>query len=203
MMLALALLALLAGGCRGPQPCVAVSSPDQTGQPVKRYDEFTRVTSISSAFVLTPDQEWTLAEEREDGLIHWGIELWLRANSAAPTVDIAARVSCLHRGEQDDCVDCDNVCTPATGRVELLADGQPIALPAAKFRRIPGSTPEGESATASTILLAAPAAALAPLEHARSVKLRVCGSIVATLTAAEADNLREFMRHLQFMMAPR
>ena len=58
-------LALLASGCRGPQPCVAVSSADQTGQPVKRYDEFTRVTSISSAFVLTPDQEWTLAEERE------------------------------------------------------------------------------------------------------------------------------------------
>ena len=198
-------LALLASGCRGPQPCVAVASPDQTGQPVKRYDEFTRVTSISSEFVLTPDQEWTLAEQRDDGLIHWSIGMWLRANSAATTVDIAVRVSCLHPDEQDDCIDCDNVCSAATGRLELLADGQPIALPAAQYRRMPGvtETPERQPTQASTILLAAQAAALAPLEHARNVKLRVCGSIVATLTAAETENLREFMRHLRFMVAPR
>jgi hypothetical protein len=190
---------LLGSGCRGPTPCVEVSSSDRAGVAIRNYDEFTQVTSISSDFLFTPDQEWTLAEQRDDGLIHWSIQMWLRGSSASPYIDVSLRMTCLAPAPEGEssCVNCDDLCNNENGRLEVLADGRPLALPASRYRRMPTDppTPESPATWASTIHMPVESAALWPLEQARNIKLRACGALVATLTAAESANLQDFLRH--------
>jgi hypothetical protein len=206
---AAALVVLALSGCRGPQPCVEVASSEILGTPQRSYDEFTQVTTVTSAFVLTPDQEWTLADQREDGLIHWSVEMWTHGSSASPYLDLTLRVRCLAPAEDESergesCQNCDTVCSEQRGGIELLADGRPIAVPPARYKRMPmpSPTPESPSTWASTLMLSATPDVLWPLAEARQIKLRACGSIVATLRPLEVGNLQEMLRHHRAIAPP-
>jgi hypothetical protein len=197
--LILAFFGSLLGGCRRPDTCVPVID-DATGEPRRIYDEFTQITSLVSWFVFTPDQEWALRDERYARAINWSLELWLRGGSHSPTIELTLRAICSHQREDDDsgqCVNCDTVCSDATGGLEVLADGYPLRMPRARYQRVPVGQPNPESPStwASTLTMVVPPEALWPLAQARVVKLRVCGAIVVTFSPGDLANLQEYLRH--------
>lgn len=193
-------------GCRGSEGCVPISRTT-SGEPRSKYDEFTQVTWLTSWFVLTPDSEWERVRHEPESPIRWSVEMWLRGASNAPYIDLTLRALCSHRRDDDDtpgCVNCDNLCNEQNGWVEFLADGRPVPMPRARYERIPIGAPEqgGPKTWGSTITLRLSPQALAPLERAQSVKLRLCGALVVTLRPGELSNLQEYLRHHRAIAPP-
>ncbi len=202
-----ALLALLTAACtRRPTMCVPVID-EASGEPRRVYDEFTQITSLVSWFAFTPDQEWDLRDDRLARAINWSVEMWLRSGTRSPTIELTLRAMCSQQPEDDDsgqCINCDSVCSEHTGTFELLADGRPLAMPPARYERIPVGqpTPDSPSTWASTLTMVLLPEALWPLAYARVVKLRVCGAIVVTLSRADLANLQEYLRHHRALVPP-
>jgi len=207
-LLALPLAATLCA-CRGPAPCVPLAT-EGSGTIQRDFDEFRQVTSLTAELLLIPDAEWEQREYRENAQILWSVTAFFQARSNGPNIDLTVRPTCSgvpeggeERGGQ--CLNCDNVCTKHSGSLEVLADGRPIPLPAARYQRIPteGPTPESPATWVSNLAVSVPPETLAPLTVARSVKLRACGAIVTTLPAEELAAVQEFLRHATAVIPPR
>jgi hypothetical protein len=203
----LSALVVSASGCRGGSACVPVARTT-SGEPRQTYDEFTQITWLTSWFVLTPDQEWERVRREPESTFRWSIEMWLRAASNVPYIDVTLRGLCSRRQPDNEdklaCVNCDDVCNDQTGGVEFLADNVPVPMPSARYERVPIGAPEGggPKTWASTMTLRLSPLALAPLERARSVKLRVCGRIAVTLRPSELGNLQNYLRHHHAIAPP-
>ena len=190
MMLGAMMLVPLLAGCRGGDSCVPVSRT-VTGEPRTKYDEFTQISWLTSWFVLTPDSEWERWRQEPEVPIRWSIEMWFRGASNVPYIDVTLRALCSHRqseAKEAGCVNCDNLCNADNGWVELLADGVPVHMPKARYERVPIGAPEqgGPKTWASTISLRLSPQALAPLERAQTVKMRVCGALPVTFVERQA-----------------
>lgn len=206
MMLGAMMLVPLMAGCRGGDTCVPVSRT-VTGEPRTKYDEFTQISWLTSWFVLTPDSEWERWRQEPEVPIRWSIEMWFRGASNVPYIDLTLRALCSHRqseAKEAGCVNCDNLCTAENGWLEFLADGVPVHMPKARYERVPIGAPEqgGPKTWASTISLRLSPQALAPLERAQTVKMRVCGALPVTLRAGELANLQEYLRHHHAIAPP-
>jgi hypothetical protein len=192
-------------GCRETPPCVPDPTDSDESRPVRRYDEFTQVTTVSSHFRMTPDQEEEARQLRHDLNVVWSVGLWFGARSNAALIDVRIQPQCLQTNEgdeQESCVNCDNLCNAQSATLEVVADGKPVALPPGGYQRLQIAPPDGESPAtwASLISLSATPEALWPMAYAQQVKLRVCRSLVVTLHADELANLQDFLRHSQAVM---
>lgn len=192
-------------GCERPRVCVPTPQ-DTSGEPRRKYDEFSQTTWLTSWFVFTPDVVWGLESPDADDR-QWSAELWLRGNSKTPLVDITLRPLCSRTRPEDEaqrCVNCDDICGKHNGYLEILADGHPINMPPAAYEREPiGSpTPDSPPTWASTLTLQVDPRALLPLATAREVKFRICNAVSVTMPAEELSNLQEYLRHHQ-ALAPR
>ncbi len=201
-------LVVVLAACRGPEPCVPVAT-EGGGSIERNYDEFRQVTSLTAELLLTPDAEWEQRDYRENAQILWSMAVWLQVRSNGADIDLTVRPTCSGvpegSGEAGQCLNCDNVCTKQSGMLEVVADGRPIPLPVASYQRLPteGPTPDSPATWTSSLTLRVPPEALAPVTHARTVKLRACGSIVTTLPPAELATVQEFLRHAQAIIPPR
>ena len=198
VLVALALVCCL--GCERPTICVPTPE-DTTGEPRRKYDEFTQTTWLTSWFVFTPESVWGREPTEFEGR-QWSMEMWLRASSKSPHIELTLRPICSYIPPEDGtpkCVNCDDFCAAERGYMEVLVDGQPINLPRASYKREQvGAPTENSPATwASTLSMQVDPRALWPMTQARELKLRVCQSFTVTVPSRELANLQEYFRHHQ------
>jgi hypothetical protein len=159
---------------------------------------------LTSWFVFAPDSLWGVDQPDER---QWSVELWLRASSKKPTVEVTLRPICSNIRPEDElerCINCDDLCGPQNGYMEILVDGRPLNMPRARYEReqVGSPNPESPPTWASTLSIEVDPRALWPMATAREVKFRVCNAVSVTMPPSELSNLQAFLRHHQSIAPP-